>query len=253
MLHCSPNTHIPPASTHETPKATISRLNKTLRHHGATDVLRAAFTAIPRLALVSSFGAESAVLLHLTAMISRDTPVLFIDTELLFPETLIYQQELAAHLRLRNLTIIRAGNLASADSTDTLHRTDKTACCALRKTRPLQDALAGFDGWITGRKHYQSQGRARLDFFETEAATGRIKVNPLIRWRPQDIQDYLEQNRLPRHPLVAAGYPSIGCAPCTTKAAPGEDPRAGRWRGTEKDECGIHFENGKLIRTGAPT
>ena len=118
---------------------------------------------------------------------------------------------------------------------------------------PLNTALDGFAGWITWRKRFQSGRRAQIEFFEHEEGTGRIKVNPLARWTPDDIKEYMAENRLPRHPLVAKGYPSIGCAPCTSPVAEGEDPRAGRWRGADKDECGIHFVNGKAVRTGAST
>ena len=247
MLHLAQKT--PPGGP-ASPEADVmvSALNARLTHHGATDVLRAAFQAVPDLALVSSFGAESVVLLHLAAMVKRDVPVIFIDTEMLFVETLVYQQEVAERLRLSNLHIIRADDLAQADGDNTLHLRDTDACCALRKTRPLQNALAAHAGWITGRKRYQSGTRAALEFFEVEAGTNRIKVNPLARWTPEDVREYMEENRLPRHPLVAQGYPSIGCAPCTSKVAPGEDPRAGRWREQDKDECGIHFVDGKLVR-----
>jgi phosphoadenosine phosphosulfate reductase len=120
----------------------------------------------------------------------------------------------------------------------------------LRKTEPLERALKPFDAWITGRKRFQSGQRAALEFFEADTATGRIKINPLAHWAPEDVAQYMEENRLPRHPLVARGFPSIGCAPCTSPVNPGEDPRAGRWRGTTKDECGIHFENGRVVRKG---
>ena len=229
----------------------VAALNAKLTHHGATDVMRAAVEAVPDLALVSSFGAESVVLLHLAAMVKRDIPVIFIDTEMLFPETLAYQQEVAERLNLRNMQVIRADDIHLNDPDSTLHKRDTDACCDLRKTQPLQKALAGYEGWITGRKRYQSGRRAELEFFEVEEETGRIKINPLARWAPEDIREYMIENRLPRHPLVAQGYPSIGCAPCTSKVAEGEDPRAGRWRGEEKDECGIHFVNGKLVRGGA--
>lgn len=250
MLHCSPNMQ---NATQAPPETLVSALNARLTHHGATDVLRAAFDSLPDLALVSSFGAESVVLLHLAAMAKRDVPVIFIDTEMLFAETLVYQQDVAERLRLSNVTVIRADDLAARDPGKTLHQRDTDACCALRKTRPLQAALAPYQGWITGRKRYQSGTRAALEFFEVEAGTRRIKVNPLARWAPQDIADYMDENRLPRHPLVARGYPSIGCAPCTSSVAAGEDPRAGRWRDQNKDECGIHFVDGKMIRTGAET
>ena len=233
---------------------TVAALNARYRHHGATEVMRAALTEAGHIALVSSFGAESVVLLHMAAVIDRAVPVLFIDTEMLFTETLVYQAELSERLGLRNLQIIRAADIADEDPDGTLHQRDPDACCALRKTRPLQAALTGFDGWITGRKRFQSGQRAALDFFEVEdgsdQGTGRIKINPLAHWAPEDVKTYIEENRLPRHPLVAKGYPSIGCAPCTSPVQPGEDPRAGRWRGRQKDECGIHFVNGKLVRTG---
>ena len=229
-------------------------LNARYRHHSATSVLAQALTepAAGRLALVSSFGAESVVLLHMVAVTRPATPVIFIDTEMLFAETLTYQQELAERLGLRDLRVIRpdAAELARTDPAQTLHRRDTDACCALRKTRPLQRALAGFDGWITGRKRYQAGTRAALEFFEVEDGTGRLKVNPLAHWARADLRSYMEENRLPRHPLVARGYPSIGCWPCTTPVREGEDPRAGRWRNEEKTECGLHIEGGRVIRKG---
>lgn len=232
----------------------VARLNARYRHHSATDVLSHALfdPEVGNLALVSSFGAESVVLLHLVSVIAPGTPVLFIDTQMLFPETLAYQQELAHRLPLTDIRSIRADQ-AEVDFNDpdgTLHQFDTDACCALRKTRPLEQALQGFDGWITGRKRFQSGTRAALDFFENEADL-RVKVNPLAHWGPEDVQDYITNNRLPRHPLVARGYPSIGCAPCTSPVNPGEDPRAGRWRGTRKTECGIHFVDGKPVRGAA--
>ena len=247
MLHLAKKT-LPEGPVSPETATLVAALNARLTHHGATDVLRAAIDAVPNLALVSSFGAESVVLLHLTAMVHRDIPVIFIDTEMLFAQTLVYQQELAERLRLNNVTVIRADDSAVHDPAKTLHQRDTDACCALRKTTPLHRALMPYAAWITGRKRYQSGTRAELDFFEVEAGTGRIKVNPLARWAPDDIRTYMDENRLPRHPLVAQGYPSIGCAPCTSPVEPGEDPRAGRWRDQAKDECGIHFVDGKLVR-----
>ncbi len=231
---------------------TVTRLNTDLRHHGAGDVIRAALDHAPNLALVSSFGAESVVLLHLASMVKRDLPVLFIDTEMLFTETLAYQQEVAERLGLNNVTILRSGHTRGHDPKGTLHRNDPDACCALRKAQPLNAALKGFGGWLTGRKRFQSGSRAELQHFEVDASL-RLKVNPLAYWAPEDVATYITENRLPRHPLVAQGYLSIGCAPCTTPVAQDEDLRAGRWRNTTKSECGIHFENGKLIRQGTLT
>ncbi|MQY41175.1 phosphoadenylyl-sulfate reductase [Epibacterium sp. SM1969] len=229
----------------------VADLNARYRHHSATSVMEGALREAGNIALVSSFGAESVVLLHMAAVIDPETPVLFVDTELLFTETLLYQQEVSERLGLRNLRIIRAEDIAEKDPYGALRFSDKDACCSLRKTAPLQNALEGYEGWITGRKRFQAGSRAALDFFEVEEGTGRMKINPLAHWAPEDVRAYMEENRLPRHPLVAKGYPSIGCAPCTTPVAEGEDPRAGRWRGDNKEECGIHVVDGKFTRTGA--
>ncbi|GGH20296.1 phosphoadenylylsulfate reductase (thioredoxin) [Cribrihabitans marinus] len=233
----------------------VAGLNTRFRHHGATDVLRGALEKAGKIALVSSFGAESVVLLHMAAVIDRATPVIFIDTEMLFTETLVYQVEVSERLGLKNVRIIRAdeAEVGREDPYGALHLRDTDACCALRKTRPLLRALDGYDGWITGRKRFQSGTRAALDFFEVEDGTGRIKVNPLAHWAREDVRAYMDENRLPRHPLVARGYPSIGCAPCTSPVREGEDPRAGRWRNQDKDECGIHIVDGKVVRDGAST
>ncbi|QPM89330.1 phosphoadenylyl-sulfate reductase [Pseudooceanicola algae] len=231
--------------------AKVQMLNDRYRHHGATSVLEAALKDhdVGDLAMVSSFGAESVALLHLVSVVDNTVPVLFIDTQMLFAETLEYQQEMAERLHLRDVRVIRANEieLAHEDPDDTLHQFDTDACCDLRKTRPLQVALRDFDGWITGRKRFQSSTRAALEFFEPDGPT-RVKVNPLAHWHPEDVRNYMEENRLPKHPLVAKGYPSIGCAPCTSPVAPGEDPRAGRWRGQNKIECGIHVVDGKIVR-----
>ena len=232
----------------------VAALNKRYKHHGATAVLERALTdsQVGKLALVSSFGAESVVLLHLVSIMDRHTPVIFIDTEMLFAETLTYQAELADRLRLTDIRILKPkrDDVFTRDNEGLLHLHDPDACCHLRKTEPLQRALAGFDAWITGRKRYQGTSRASIDFFENEDDR-RIKVNPLAHWGSSDLRDYIIENRLPRHPLVAKGYPSIGCAPCTTRVNDGEDPRAGRWRDLEKVECGIHIVDGRVVRATA--
>lgn len=225
-------------------------LNRRYRHHSATAVLEHALqdAQVGRIAMVSSFGAESVALLHMVSVIDRSVPVLFLDTQMLFAETLDYQHEVAKKLGLTDVRILTPDRteLFLKDPEGDLHLSDPDACCALRKTGPLETALNPFDAWITGRKRFQGGQRSALEFFE--ASGGRIKVNPLAHWAPKDVQDYITNNRLPRHPLVAKGFPSIGCAPCTTHVAEGEDPRAGRWRGRTKQECGIHFVNGRAVR-----
>lgn len=195
-----------------------------------------------RIALVSSLGAESVVLLHLVARINPATPVLFNETGMLFEETLDYQRKVAARLGLTALQIVRPTrwHLSARDAGGQLYGAEADACCTLRKREPLMRALAPFSAWITGRKRFQNRNRSVLPLREMDEA-GRVKLNPLARWRPDDIQGYIARHDLPRHPLVAQGFPSIGCRPCTTRVAPGEDMRAGRWRGSEKTECGIHW------------
>ncbi len=194
-----------------------------------------------RIALVSSFGADSAVLLHMVAQVDRATPVIFVDTGFLFPETLTYRDELVALLGLTDVRAMEpsAEDLASLDPEGFLWSIDPDRCCDIRKVKPLAGAVAGYDAWITGRKRFQSGTRASLPLFEAEGE--RVKINPLAGWDAGELLRYLDRQGLPRHRMVAKGYPSIGCIPCTSPVKPGEDARAGRWRGKGKTECGIHL------------
>jgi phosphoadenosine phosphosulfate reductase len=194
-----------------------------------------------RIALVSSFGAEAAVLLHMAAGIDRRLPVIFLDTGKLFGETLRYRDDLARRLDLADLRIVKPepDDLASGDPDSLLSHRDPDACCALRKVAPLRRALAGFDAWISGRKRYQGALREFMPVIE--ASGEKIKINPLARWPRERIEAEFAARDLPRHPLEADGFLSIGCMPCTERVAPDADPRAGRWAGREKTECGIHL------------
>jgi phosphoadenosine phosphosulfate reductase len=196
---------------------------------------------VGRVALVSSFGAESAVLLHLVASIDRATPVIVLDTGKLFAATIAYRDRLARDLGLTNLRVARPdpAMLARRDADGALWSREPDLCCWTRKVEPLDEALAGFDAWITGRKRYQAKTREALPMIE-EAEEGRRKVNPLARWDAADLAAYAAEHALPPHPLVQSGYRSIGCEPCTRPTRVGEDPRAGRWTGIGKVECGIH-------------
>ncbi|TYB87911.1 phosphoadenylyl-sulfate reductase [Oceaniovalibus sp. ACAM 378] len=231
----------------------VADLNRRHAHHGAVAVLEHALVdpSVGGVAMVSSFGAESVALLHMLSVIDRSLPVIFLDTEMLFRETLSYQTALSETLGLTDVRIVRPDRDQTflRDNDAMLHRTDPDACCALRKSEPLQRALDPFDAWITGRKRYQGGTRLSLEFFERDGA--RIKVNPLAHWNPDDVRDYIINNRLPRHPLIARGFGSIGCTPCTTRLQPGEDERAGRWRGLDKAECGIHLIDGRMARVSA--
>ncbi len=223
------------------------------RYDGAEplDLLRSAMRdEFPgHVGLVSSFGTESAALLHLIAEVDRAAPVIFLDTGKLFGETKKYRDQLIKRLGLTGVQSItpEPAALAARDPRGILWTQDPNACCALRKVEPLQRALAPFDAWFTGRKSFQAATRAALPRFEIES--GRIKINPIVRWTKADIDAYFAAHDLPRHPLEADGYLSIGCMPCTSRVEPGEDARAGRWRGSDKVECGIHLPAGQ---TSAP-
>lgn len=224
----------------------VAALNRAYAGAGTADLLRAVLVegVAGRAAVVSSFGAESAVLLHQVAQIDPAAPVLFLDTGKHFPETLAYRDRLAAHLGLVGLVSLTpdAELIAKKDEAGLRWSWDPDGCCDLRKVQPLARAMAGFDASITGRKSFQSDTRADLPRFELDASdtAGRLKINPLIDWDSAALAAAFAQYGLPAHPLVAQGYPSIGCSPCTSKVAPGEDPRSGRWRGWDKTECGIH-------------
>ncbi|AOW23973.1 MAG: phosphoadenylyl-sulfate reductase [Sphingomonas aquatilis] len=193
-----------------------------------------------RIASVSSYGAESAVLLHMVAQIDKDVPVIFTNTQKMFGETLAYRDELSERLGLTDLRVFRPDPrlLALRDATGMRWSYDPDGCCEIRKVEPLRRALGPFDAWISGRKGFQAGTRTALPRFEED--DGRLKINPLADWSKDQLDAYFAEHDLPRHPLEAQGYLSIGCAPCTSKVRPGEDPRAGRWRGWDKVECGIH-------------
>ncbi len=193
-----------------------------------------------QIALVSSFGAESAVLLHMVSQVNPAQPVLFLDTGMLFAQTLDYRRALSSRLGLTGVRDLRPAfqDLAVRDSESKLWQSDTEACCEIRKVLPLNRALEGFEAWITGRKRFH--GGERLSLPVVEAAEGMVKFNPLANWDKAALDAYGLQHNLPQHPLVAQGYPSLGCWPCTQAVSLGEDVRAGRWAGSEKTECGIH-------------
>ena len=224
-------------------------LDRALRDASPQDILARAINQFgDHLALVSSFGAESAVLLHMVAQIKPDLPVLFLDTGMLFGQTLDYRQQLAVRLGLTNVRDLRPQfqDLATTDPKADLWKTDTDACCHIRKVLPLDRALGGYEAWITGRKRFHGGDRLRLAV--VEEAEGKVKFNPLANWGKEELDAYALANDLPPHPLVEFGYPSLGCWPCTQPAEEGEDVRAGRWAGSDKTECGIH-----VTRTDGPS
>ncbi|MGP1282796.1 MAG: phosphoadenylyl-sulfate reductase [Parasphingopyxis sp.] len=197
--------------------------------------------AAGRAAVLSSFGAEAAVLLKLVADKDPTTPVVFLETRKHFAETLDYIDDLMDALGLTTLVRVRpnSAQLAAADPKGDLHARDSDRCCYIRKTLPMIGALKNYDCILTGRKRFQTDARKRMDYVEVQQSW--LRINPLADWTPDRVNGFLDDHGLARHPLVARGYASIGCAPCTV---PGEDDRAGRWAGQEKTECGIHQYRG---------
>ena len=217
-------------------------LNDAMRDASPAEVIAAALRAVgrDRLALVSSFGTESAALLKVMANVDPAIPVIFLDTGWLFEETLAYRDTLIAALGLCDVRSIKPSEdaLTREDPNRELWFTDPDACCRIRKVEPLARALKPFDAWINGRKRFQGGLRADIPVVEDDGA--RLKFNPFANVTPQDIAAIYASAKLPPHPLVASGFLSVGCMPCTSRSESNEDARAGRWRGKGKTECGIH-------------
>lgn len=223
------------------PQSRAVALDAELRRAEAHEIVRRAREEFgDRLALVSSFGAESAVLLHIVSRVDPSIPVLFLDTGMLFGQTLDYRRQLAQRLGLTDVRDLRPRyqDLATQDPGSDLWKRDTDACCHIRKVIPLDAALEGFDAWITGRKRFH--GGDRLSLPVVEDAAPHVKFNPLANWDKAMLDAYMAEHDLPAHPLVANGFPSIGCWPCTKPVEDGQDVRAGRWQGQDKTECGIH-------------
>lgn len=193
------------------------------------------------LAAVSSFGADSAALLHIVATVDPAVPVIFLDTGHHFGETLLYRDALAADLGLTDLRIVQPNEtrLSAEDPSSLLYKTSTDRCCDIRKVEPMALGVAPFKAWLTGRKRHQAATRNAIPAFE--AVGSRVRINPLASWTTSDQAAYMRAHALRENPLVAYGYLSIGCFPCTQPVAPGEDPRSGRWAGQAKTECGIHL------------
>ncbi|QWG26122.1 phosphoadenylyl-sulfate reductase [Bradyrhizobium sediminis] len=217
-------------------------LDRALRNAAPAEVIAAALKVVgrERLALVSSFGTESAALLKVMADVDPAIPVIFLDTGWLFEETLAYRDTLIATLGLRDVRSIKPleETLTREDPERELWFSDPDACCRIRKVEPLARALAPFSAWINGRKRFQ--GGLRADIPVVEDGGIRLKFNPFANVSREDIEAIYSLAKLPPHPLAASGFLSVGCMPCTSRTSAGEDARAGRWRGRTKTECGIH-------------
>jgi phosphoadenosine phosphosulfate reductase len=227
----------------ETPEARVARLNAELAGAGALEIIEAAVREFGGgLTYVSSFGAESAAMLGLISEAAPDMPIQFIDTGMHFHQTLEYRDMLIERLGLTGVRTIKPNReeVKAIDPKGQLNKTEPDLCCEVRKVRPLGPALEGFNAWITGRKRFHGTTRANLAIFEY--SEGRYKVNPLANWNQEDIDLFFSSRDLPKHPLVAEGYASIGCWPCTIRPTDPNDVRSGRWAGKAKTECGLHVE-----------
>jgi phosphoadenosine phosphosulfate reductase len=233
---------LPEPTAHQPDLPSAEELDQALRNHSSADVIRAALQAVgrERLAVVSSFGTESAALLKVMADVDPAIPVIFLDTGWLFEETLAYRDTLIATLGLRDVRSIKPleETLSREDPDRELWFSDPDACCRIRKVEPLARALAPFSAWINGRKRFQGGLRAAIPVVEQDGT--RLKFNPFANVTREQIEAIYAAAKLPPHPLVASGFLSVGCMPCTSRTSPDEDARAGRWRGRPKTECGIH-------------
>ena len=217
--------------------------------YSAEVALRKAIEAYAgKIALVSSMGVDSAVLLHIASKVDKNVPVIFLDTEKHFRETLAYRDLLVERFGLTNFKNINpdTARLKAEDADGELHKSNPDACCNLRKVGPLDSVITGYEARITGRKRYQTPDRKDMPILELGGR--QAKVNPLAYWSAKDVTNYIQHYDLPAHPMWSLGYTSIGCQPCTTRVGEGEDPRAGRWRNFDKDECGIHYIDGKWVQ-----
>jgi phosphoadenosine phosphosulfate reductase len=223
-------------------RPSAEELDRALRDASPAEIIATALKTIGRdkLALVSSFGTESATLLKVMADVDPAIPVIFLDTGWLFEEALAYRDTLIATLGLKDVRSIKPAEetLSREDPDRDLWFSDPDACCRIRKVEPLARALKPFDAWLNGRKRFQGSSRAGIPVVEDDGA--RLKFNPFANVSREELEAIFARAKLPRHPLVASGFLSVGCMPCTSRTAEGEDERAGRWRGRAKTECGIH-------------
>ena len=221
----------------------VQELDRALGTASPAEVIAAALRAVgrERLAVVSSFGTESAALLKVMADVDPAIPVIFLDTGWLFEETLAYRDTLIAALGLRDVRSVKPleETLRREDPERELWFSDPDACCRIRKVEPLARALAPFTAWINGRKRFQGGLRAAIQVVEQDGV--RLKFNPFANVTREQIEAIYADAKLPPHPLAASGFLSVGCMPCTSRTSPDEDARAGRWRGRPKTECGIHI------------
>jgi phosphoadenosine phosphosulfate reductase len=228
---------------HETTEEELDLISQEFENAPPETVLRWAVEEFgPDVALATGFGAEGCALIAMLAEINPEARIFYLDTDLLFPETYALRDRLEARygVRFERRATRLSLSAQAAEHGERLWERNPELCCRLRKIEPLREMLSGLRAWVTAIRREQSPARASARVVERDERFGLIKINPLARWTTRDVWSYIAKYDVPYNPLHNHGYPSIGCAPCTTPVQIGEDPRAGRWRGSEKIECGLH-------------
>jgi len=229
--------------------ADVATLERTALRAGAElegaspqDILSWALAEFhPKLCIASSMG--DAVLIDMASKIVPDVPVVFLDTGYHFAETIGTRDAVATvypQVQLLTITPVHTVSEQDAEHGARLHERNPDLCCAMRKVEPLARALSPYVAWASGIRRDEAETRAEIKVVDWDAKRSMVKVNPLAAWTHDDVERYIADNNVLVNPLMYDGYPSIGCAPCTRRVAEGEDPRAGRWAGTGKTECGLH-------------
>ena len=225
--------------------ARLETLDERFRERPPQELVRWAVGHFgPDLALATSFGPQTVVLMHMAVAIDPRTTIFYLDTDLLFPETYALRDELAQRLSVTFTRVPASLPLQGQEAIygARLWTREPERCCYLRKILPLQRFLSGRRAWISGVRRSQTDDRAGARIVEWDSQNALVKLNPLAGWTDTQVWDYVRKHELPSNRLHREGYPSIGCQPCTRPVAPGEDPRSGRWAGTRKTECGIHLD-----------
>ena len=222
---------------------TLKTIARELETEPPEAILRWALNKFgPDVALATGFGAEGCVLIQLLSSVSKNARIFYLDTDLLFPETyeLRAQLETRYGVRIEQRVAPLSLRAQAHQYGERLWEREPNLCCHLRKVQPLQEVLAGLRAWITAIRREQTPARASVGIIERDRNFGLIKINPLATWSEREVWNYIKDHDIPYNPLYDNGYASIGCTPCTTMIQIGEDARAGRWRGLEKTECGLH-------------
>jgi len=228
---------------HETTDEDLKLISEEFENASPEAILRWATEEFGSdIALATGFGAEGCVLVAMLSAISPGTRIFYLDTDLLFPETYALRDQLETRYGVRFER--RSSRLSLDDQTvnygERLWERQPDLCCRLRKVEPLKEMLSGLRAWVTAIRRDQTPARAGVGVIERDERFGLIKINPLAKWSARDVWNYIAKYDVPYNALHDHGYASIGCVPCTTPVQIGEMPRAGRWRGTGKTECGLH-------------